>query len=33
VRLVPPLTITEAEIDKACEILGRVINEASAKQP
>lgn len=32
VRLVPPLTISEAEIDKACEVLGRVINEVSAQQ-
>ncbi len=32
VRLVPPLTITEQEIDSACEVLGKVINEVSAKQ-
>lgn len=32
VRLVPPLTITEAEIDAACEVLGRVINDVSAQQ-
>lgn len=32
VRLVPPLTISEAEIDAACEVLGRVINDVSAQQ-
>jgi acetylornithine/succinyldiaminopimelate/putrescine aminotransferase len=32
VRLVPPLTISEAEIDAACETLGRVINKVSADQ-
>lgn len=32
VRLVPPLTIKDSEIDQACEILGRVINDVSAQQ-
>jgi acetylornithine aminotransferase len=32
VRLVPPLTITEAEIGQACEVLGRIINDVSAQQ-
>lgn len=32
VRLVPPLVITEAEIDAACEILGEVWREMSASR-
>jgi acetylornithine aminotransferase len=32
VRLVPPLTISEGEIDTACEVLARVLAEVGAAQ-
>lgn len=29
IRLVPPLVVTDAEIDTCCEVLGRAINKVA----
>jgi len=33
IRLTPPLTVSEAEIDEAIELLGSVLEELAATEP